>query len=161
MASPGLDVSQFRTLVVRPTLKQIGLYSKAAEELLIGTGLQESRLKYIKQLGRGPALGVFQMEPATYRDIWKNWLRYQPVLMNDLVNMVKSDDQPLKDRPKEMISNLAFAAAMCRIHYRRVRAPLPKAGDLLGQARYWKKYYNTHLGAGKVSEYTRAYRRWG
>ena len=23
-------------------------------------------------------MGIFQMEPATHADIWRNWLRYQP-----------------------------------------------------------------------------------
>lgn len=46
-----------------------------------------------------------------------------------------------------------YAAMMCRIHYRRVSEPLPAAGDLPAQAAYWKKWYNTELGAGTEAEY--------
>jgi hypothetical protein len=42
---------------------------------------------------------------------------------------------------------------MARIHYMRVPAALPKAGDVSGQANYWKQYYNTPLGKGKPQEY--------
>ncbi len=53
-----INTTQFRDLVVRPTLKQINLYSASAVELLMGTAVQESRLTYLQQLDEGPALGV-------------------------------------------------------------------------------------------------------
>jgi hypothetical protein len=56
-------------------------------------------------------------------------------------------------KPKFMIHNLHFAAAMCRIHYYRVPEALPEAGDISRQAEYWKAHYNTPLGAGTEQEY--------
>ena len=32
----------------------------------------------------------------------------------------------------------------------------PKAGDLEGQAKYWKKYYNSHLGKGTIEHFMEA-----
>ena len=55
----------------------------------------------------------------------------------------------------EMVWNLKLAAAMCRIHYRRVAAPLPAADDIEGLAAYWKTYYTTAAGAGTVDEFIR------
>lgn len=150
-----LDVSQVREFVVRPALQHIGLWSLAAEELVLGTGLQESRLRYIKQLGRGPALGLFQMEPATHDDIWFNYLRYQIELRN-LVKGLAPHTHKFHPTAEALIGHLPYAAAMCRVHYRRVRAPLPAAGDIEGQAKYWKRYYNTELGKGTVEEYMRS-----
>ena len=73
-----LDADQFTRLIIRPALKIIGLDFRAAEELLLGTALQESRLTYLHQLGGGPALGLFQMEPGTHDDIWTNYLWNRP-----------------------------------------------------------------------------------
>lgn len=45
------------------------------------------------------------------------------------------------------MTNLIYATAMCRVHYRRVPEPLPPAGDLEAQAAYWKAHYNTAAAA--------------
>jgi len=58
-----IDREQFIDLIIEPTLEELGMFSAAASELVLGTAIQESRLTYIKQLGTGPALGVCQMEP--------------------------------------------------------------------------------------------------
>lgn len=141
-----LQIQQFKDWVIIPALDAIGLNSVAAQELLLGTALQESRITYLAQLG-GPALGVFQMEPATHDDIWLNFLAYKPILAQKLENL------SAKQTPKEMATNLLYAAAMCRVHYYRVSAPLPEAGAINAQASYWKTYYNTAQGKGKASEY--------
>ena len=142
-----IDVKQFRELIIRPALKKIKLWSPAAEELLLGTALQESRLKYIKQLGTGPACGVFQMEPATHDDIWKNYLKYKPDLASAVAKLSHSVNA------QSLITDLLYAAAMTRIHYLRVPEALPAEGDIDGMAECWKEHYNTYLGAGTEEEY--------
>lgn len=142
-----IDVVQFKDLVVLPALKAIGLYSPAAEELVLGTAIQESRLKYLKQLGSGPALGLFQMEPNTYLDIWHNYLVYREELAMNVTKLAHNL------APEAMVTDLLFAAAMCRIHYLRVPEPLPEQGDYEAQAAYWKEHYNTMYGAGTEEEY--------
>lgn len=141
-----LDIEQFRDLVIAPTLASIGLYSKSAERLLLATAVIESNLTYIKQVGGGPALGLFQMEPATERDIWDNYLKYK----KDLAEKVESLRFHIDG---ELVGNMYYAAAMCRVHYLRVKAPLPQPEDQAGMAKYWKKYYNTHLGAGTEKKF--------
>ena len=147
-----IDAKQLRSLI-RRTLQAASIYSLAAEELLMGTSAQESHLgTYIAQI-KGPAKGIFQMEPATEADIWGNYLRYQPQISYEVsaISRVNGPD------PFALESNLAYQILMARIHYRRVKAPLPKAGDLQGQAAYWKRYYNSELGKGTVEEYMRNY----
>jgi hypothetical protein len=141
-----IDLDQFRDYVIEPTLEDLGMLSTSAVELVLGTALQESHLTYIKQLGEGPALGVCQMEPNTHDDIWENFLKYRNVL-SDAVLDIGGPNAP------ELIWNLKYSVAMCRVHYRRVRSPLPQAGDVAGQAQYWKTYYNTELGKGTTQEY--------
>ena len=50
-------------------------------------------------------------------------------------------------------TNDLYAAAMCRLHYRRVPAPLPQLGDPDAVAAYWKQHYNTALGAGTPEQF--------
>jgi len=146
----GINPQQLLQHVVRPALQHIGLHSRAAEQLVLGTALVESRGEYVKQLGKGPALGLWQMEPATHDDILGNYVAYKPQLklwLNGLTTSAKITDGAL-----ELVGNLFYAAAMCRIHYARVRDPLPGADEFGDMAMYWKRFYNTLLGAGTADK---------
>ena len=143
----GLDHHQLRNLVIRPTLKYLNLWSEAAEELVLGTGIQESDLRYINQLGGGPAVGIWQMEPATHDDIWENFLAYRVRLG------LKVLGSQTKFNHTRLVWDLAYACAMSRIHYLRVPRALPRAGNIKSQARYWKQFYNTTAGKGTVNQY--------
>ena len=72
------NAQQFRNLIIEPTLEAIGMNSTSAVELLLGTMATESWAgTYIKQIKNGPALGVYQMEPATHDDIVINYLNHR------------------------------------------------------------------------------------
>ena len=62
---PPLNVRDLRVEVIRPALRALDLWSPAAEDLVLGTAAQESGLAYLRQIGGGPALGLWQIEPAT------------------------------------------------------------------------------------------------
>lgn len=141
----GLDIEQFRIRVVRLVLMQLELHSPAAENLVLGTGMQESRLSYLQQI-KGPARGLFQMELATYKDLWENFLINKAVLANKVENFAIGFPDF-----EEMEGNLYFATAMCRICYYRIKEALP-ANNPLALAQYWKKYYNTALGKGTIEQ---------
>lgn len=147
-AAYGIDIDQLRVEVIRPVLTYLGLHSVAAEQLVLGTALTESLAGYIKQLGNGPALGLWQMEPATHDDIFNNYLAFHSDLREKVTDFATRSLVTCGAR--ELIGNLFYGAAMCRVHYRRVREALPAAGDTHGLAQYWKTYYNTALGAGDV-----------
>lgn len=146
-----MNPKQLRELVIRPTLHALGMWSQAAEDLMLGTACQESHCgKYIRQVGCSGnigAFGIWQMEIATARDIYDNYLRYKPEL-NHTVEMLRPAGQSISD---SLICNLAYACAMARIKYYRDPAAIPN--DLLGQANMWKRVYNTALGKGTVAEY--------
>ena len=150
------DPKLFMANVIKPTLLKIGLASRKAEMLLLGTAIQESRLKYRQQLGGGPALSYFQIEPATHDDIWDNYLAYRPELSKKVSELLNNDDklQELKD-------NDLYACAMARVHYLRAPAGLPSEDDHHGQAAYWKSYYNTPLGKGTIQEYVHNWQTYG
>lgn len=150
----GIEAKQLTAEIIQPALKTIDLWSQAADELVLGTACKESGCgRYLVQLGGGPALGIFQMEPASFHD-HLHWLQSRPLLKARVMELVRDITNPL-----EMVWNLRFAAAMCRVHYYRKPDPLPSAGNINGQAHYWKQHYNTFLGAGTVVEYVDAWVR--
>jgi hypothetical protein len=149
-----IDPTQFRELIVRPTLQSMAKWSEASEALLMGTAMQESGLTYIEQIGGGGALGFFQMEPATHDDIWENYLERG---RDDLARKV--DTWASVRVSAGLVFNLAYATAMCRVHYLRVKDPLPHEKDIIGLAGYWKKFYNTEAGKGTINQFVENYER--
>lgn len=149
----GLDPRQFLVRVVRPALLRISLDTPAAQVLVLGTALTESHLRYLDQVDPadklGPALGVYQMEGPTHADLWKNFLIRHVALRLTVgrLSVFYSGDSP---DPGELVWNLAYATAMCRVHYRRDLMPLPAADNALAMAEYWKRSYNTPRGKGRV-----------
>ena len=151
----GILPAHLRDLIIRPTLVDMGHYSPAAEALLLGTVAHESRGgRYLAQLG-GPARGIYQMEPATHDDLWRHFLPSRRPLKALLLTWAH-DPAPYPS-PDQMVYDLRYATAMARVHYLRVPAPLPAADDLIGQAAYWKRYYNTPAGKGTVEQYTQSW----
>ena len=122
-------------------------YSLDAENLVRGTIAQESAYgKYRKQLGSGPALGICQIEPATFNDIVTNFLKYKPELSAKIkqiaqVSAFNSNDLYLNDR---------LSICMCRCAYFRQKEVIPNTVE--GYAILWKLRYNTPGGAGTEKE---------
>jgi len=150
----GINPVQLRQLVISPALASIGLGGQAAEELLMGTALQESDGGfYLHQLGQGPAIGIFQMEPGTHDDLWATFLSRRA----DLSAKVSALLMPGQSRLDQLAGNLLYAAAMARLLYYRCPEPLPTAGDIPAQAAFYKRWYNTAQGAASVESYLQ---RW-
>jgi hypothetical protein len=159
-----MNPNQLLEYIIKPTLKALDLWSPAAGMLLMGTCAQESAMgKYIHQLGNGPALGIYQMEPITHFDIWSNFLKYKQGLSDrilDMVppNMIKKDGSTgvVYGSSMYLMDSLVYATAMTRVHYLRVKSPMPTE-DLDEVAAYWKEHYNTPLGKGTVEEFKSNY----
>lgn len=150
----GLNAKQLAQYVIRPTINYLGWGGSAAERLVLGTAITESGLRYIKQMGNGPAMGIYQMEPATHDDIWENFLQYK-----EEAHLIETYAFSAQSKKENLYSNLAYATAMCRAHYRRFPGSLPSPNDGTALAYYWKEYYNTHLGAGDPEEATQHFNR--
>lgn len=108
-----------------------------AYNLLLETCAVESDMqRYDRQIGGGPAKGIFQCEPDTLADIRNNFIKfrsqYHRFLEGDLLHS-------------------AYAVIIARMHYLRVPEAIPD--NRYDRGLYWKKYYNTHLGKGTHQDY--------
>jgi hypothetical protein len=143
-----IEKNQLRSLIKR-VLRPHDLWSQEAEDLLMGTAAQESHLgKYIAQIN-GPAKGIFQMEPATEKDLWEYIAR------KNLTNLIGTVSGVFGPNPLHLEGNLLYQIIIARIFYRRVKEVIPEG--LVLQAKYYKKYWNTELGKATVDQYVKNY----
>jgi hypothetical protein len=149
-----LNSKQLREFIIKPALDDLLLYSADAEELLVFTCAVESvGGTYLKQLD-GPALGIYQMEPVTYNDIWQNYIREKQSLCMKIAMNFNAFFIPDEGR---LVYDLRFATMMCRVHYSRVQEVLPNKDDHLAVWNYYKRYYNSALGAATQNESIQKY----
>lgn len=137
------NIDQFRKLIIQRTLEDLNMYSLDAAELLVFTCATESDGGSFLHQVNGPALGIYQMEPATYNDIWQNHIYHEPKLALILFTSFSVSRMPSEER---LIHDLRYATAMARIHYERVAERLPDAKNLTAIWKYYKQYYNTSEG---------------
>ncbi len=155
-----LDPSSFRELIIDPTLKKMDLYSPVSSNLILGTAIQESRLHHLKQIN-GPALGLYQVEPATHHDLYVNYInnkRHVAGRLNRINFRALMNNWDTWPNDELLITNLEYATAICRlIYFRRPEALPDDPNDIESLGKYWKKHYNTISGAGTVSQFNRSY----
>ena len=152
-----LNVTQFKEHVITPALSSLQKYSDDAVELLLFTCAAESNGgSYLTQL-KGPALGIYQMEPTTYQDIWANYIYPNGSLLNIMSLNFNAGIIP---PPERLIYDLSFATVMTRLHYSRFHEPLPPVSDIDAIWEYYKKYYNTSKGKAKKTESIKKYKEF-
>lgn len=126
--------------------------SESAVRLLLMISAHESGgFTYCKQLN-GPALGLFQMEPATFDFLMKYLERtgkYSRVSRSALFN--------------RLLIDVELAAAVARVYLLTIPEPLPDADDIEALADYAKKYWNTEKGKATPLMYLVAFLKhvWG
>jgi hypothetical protein len=119
------------------------------------TAATETNLgEYIVQLGSGPGLGIFQMEPATFEDIKVNYLAYHPELRNRIREIL--GDLDIDELENDIRAQIIFA----RLLYYRVPKPIPNKNDIPGLANYYKLYFNTVKGAAVVADVVKKYKKY-
>ena len=144
-----LNSTQLRELIIKPALLDLVLYSEDAVELLIFTcAIESDGGSFLKQI-KGPALGIYQMEPATYNDLWVNFIAHRNDIKLQLLHSFEALRMPPEDR---LIYDLRYATAMARIHYARVKESLPDKSNRQALWNYYKKYYNTLKGQSNYNE---------
>lgn len=139
---------QFSAQIVIPTLQALqtaGIpYSTTAYHLVMGTIAQESLMgTYLVQV-HGPALGIIQISPTTLGQLMAD---LTPIERGALAAW-SSPSGPLID----VVNNLGYAVAVCRLFYWHVPAPLPP-DTMAGIWAYYKKWWNTDAGSATEEEF--------
>lgn len=138
----GICATELRQWVIKPTLKRLGVYSKAAENLLLATAAQESGLgSHLKPAGQR-ALGIYQIHSLSHRHIWDDHL----ALRSDMASLVRglaSQHDFLAQPHAELATNLSYATAIAWFMYARHKDfSLPKHDDINALANLWKRFYH-------------------
>ena len=118
---------------------------------IYGTALVESNNKNVKQYGGGPALGYFQMEPATRKDIFINYILYYPTTLGKLN---RGAGRSLDCTNAEFMQFPRLQVIYCWLHYRRYKA---WGENVYMYAVNWKRKYNTVKGKGRSSDFVKRY----
>ncbi len=93
-----------------------------AYNLVFETGMAESGYRALEGYGAGnPAVSFWQIEPATIRDIWENYISYRKPMIQAVYKLGLIEDKKVFS----VFSNIALASAFCRIHYRRMPGANP------------------------------------
>lgn len=140
-----MDSSQLLLYVIRPALQALGAKyaSHAAEQLLLATAAQETHCgHYIHQVN-GPALGIYQMEASTLHDLYANYLAYHAEIPPRIGI----------EAPARLIYDARYATQCARLEYYREPTRLPDACDAHGMWRYYKRYWNSRLGAAGPAQF--------
>ncbi|QFU04561.1 hypothetical protein FIU82_05965 [Pseudoalteromonas sp. THAF3] len=168
-----IDAGKLRVGIIRPTLTQLsdstGRYmaGRNVEDLLVMIAAHESHFgKYRRQVGGGPARGIYQIEIPTHDDLFENYLEFRPEYKDAVLSFTGND--PRLDWQLENNDRYATAAARLLL-WRKPEAipapadfsksPDPSGAYLLALAEYAKKHWNTEGGAATPEKYLEDYLR--
>lgn len=155
--------SQVCDYIIVPALKKINLHSDFHTKLLLGTCAQESKMGiYIHQLGNGPALGIFQIEPKSHDDLWINFIEKQE---HQSFKLILDRLYPNKPNAEQMIWDMQYAAIMARIFYLRAlwhdgKEVIPEGPELDVIWDIYKTHFNTKYGKATKTEFFNNYRKY-
>jgi hypothetical protein len=146
-----IAAADFRSFVIEPALAALapaGIpVTKTAADLLMATAAMETDLgTWLSQVG-GPALGVFQIEPATLAGL----LGQLGTAEAKALATVATPQAPLV----QVESNMVYAAATCRLYYWMNPMPLP-SDTVAGLWSMYKAVWNTPAGAATMDDFTTA-----
>ncbi len=129
-------------------LLEFGMHSDNAVELLAMICAHESLGgKYRHQVGGGPALGIYQMEPATHDSIWDN----SDTIHGRALNLgIKRDVSKLEFDDR-------YSTFVARCYLAMDKNPLPKTPEAM--AEYCKSYWN-RTGKATPDKYLKDLKAW-
>ena len=125
------------------------LYNKAVSQLILGTIAVESDFGvYRNQINPNyqGAKGITQIERPTFNDLKKRYEKIYPKIAD-----IEWEDLSFDDMK---------AIVFCRLKYLSVKSPLPKESDIEAMSAYWKIFYNSIFGAGRVTDFIKKYNKY-
>lgn len=167
-----MRAAHLKKLVVQPTLRRLAAFdvrldTESSIVLMMGIAAQESDLWYnLEQLGGGPALGGYGVEPNTHADVWRYLNRPDKQYLREIVLGLVPDEAVRIDEDgnysvddQQLVVNMAYSTAIARIRLWYEPALLPPPDDIDAMAEYWDKHYNANPHAGFPVEFVKKYNR--
>ena len=147
----GIYVNDLRELIVRPALEQLNEWSQSAEDLLLGTAAQESKLGFRMRSGHDNGQGLYNISARAHLKIWDEYLVKDPELASRLRGLA-SQHQFLKSPHTELIYNLSYASGVAWMIYKRCHLKLPDKASVHELANFWLNYYRAKDGTNGVDQ---------
>lgn len=137
----GINPNDFLYHVIRPSLERFEgvddrIHSKDAEALLLCIAAHEGAgISRLAQVGGGPALGPYQMEPPTLSHVFDWSKRHRSHVAEAFYRELKAC------HPQDLRSNLTFATIAARTYLWMAPAALPSRESEFLIAQFWYKYW--------------------
>ena len=147
---------------IKPALDYLAIEAqningKNSRQFMLAVAAQESHCgEYFKQLGnveRGGE-GIWQVEPPTRDDLYKNVLQYR----KNLMKLVSDFCTPMCQYP--LIQLPMYNCAIARLCVYRYKEAMPEFGARDQMWELYKKRYNSRQGAAKKEEWDDNWQRF-
>lgn len=148
-----IDTKQFVHFVVTPALLELDMYSLSAVQILLCTAAVESDMgTYLRQFtkdGYGPGRGIYGHENRTINDLIVCAASTKGGKLKEVMKEQKliNHYNPTCAEEMDIERDIYLATKLCRLQYYRFPRELPYHQDKEGMWEYYKKYWNTQLGA--------------
>ena len=135
----GINSSDFRQYVIRPTLTRLGNWSTSLENLLLGSAATASQLG--DSLGGQQGLGVYRISVEDHHKVWDEFLALDPDMASKVRGMA-SQREFLSQPDMELATNLIYATAIAWGIYAKQSAQVPEnEHDELALATCWQNHF--------------------
>ena len=134
----GISSHDFLQYVIQPTLRQLGVESGVAEQLLLATANFQSGLG--QQLQQNQGIGLYGISPELHTEVWDCYLAKDCELASQIRGMASQHEFP-KAPHSELLTNLSYATAIAWMIYRYRGVKIPDAADPATLAKCWQKSF--------------------
>jgi hypothetical protein len=112
------------------------------------------------RIKQGAGLGIFSIDSETHRDVWDNFLAFDPDKAS-FIRGIASQREFLKEPDHELITNLAYATAIAWGVYASREAELPEdASDTKALAQVWHRFYPQQDVSATPSDFIENFRKY-
>lgn len=134
----GISSNEFLQYVIQPTLRQLGVKSGVAEQLLLATASFQSGLG--QQLQQNQGIGVYGISPEMHTDVWDHFIALNCDLASQVRGMASQHEFP-KAPHSELLTNLSYATAIAWLIYCHRGVKIPDAADPATLAKCWQNAF--------------------
>lgn len=131
----GINCHEFLEYVIQPTLKQLGVESPVAEQLMLATACYQSEMGH--HLQRSEGIGIYGISEDMHQSVWDNYLAMDCELASLVRGMASQHEFP-KSPHMELATNLRYATAIAWMIYQHHGIKLDENSSAEDLTRIWQ-----------------------